>query len=49
LTLSTCLSDDYGSALRFTGAFTGLAAVDSHTGRMPADFAFFEIRQIAEG
>jgi xylan 1,4-beta-xylosidase len=40
---ASVLSDDYGTALRFTGAFTGLAAVDSRTGRMPADFAFFEI------
>jgi xylan 1,4-beta-xylosidase len=41
---ASVLSDDYGSALRFTGAFTGLAAVDSYAGRLPADFAFFEIR-----
>lgn len=40
---ASVLSDDYGSALRFTGAFTGLAAVDSHTAHLPADFAFFEI------
>lgn len=45
---ASILSDDYGSALRFTGAFTGLAAVDSHAGHMPADFSFFEIRQLAD-
>jgi xylan 1,4-beta-xylosidase len=43
---ASVLSDDYGSALRFTGAFVGLAAVDSHAARLPADFAFFEMRTI---
>jgi xylan 1,4-beta-xylosidase len=43
---ASVLSDDYGSALRFTGAFTGLVAVDSYAGRMPADFAFFEITSL---
>jgi xylan 1,4-beta-xylosidase len=38
------LSDDYGSALRFTGAFVGLVAEDSYAGKMPADFSFFELR-----
>lgn len=38
------LSDDYGSSLRFTGAFVGLAAHDPVNGTMPADFAYFECR-----
>ena len=42
------LSDDYGSSLRFTGAFVGVAAEDSYAGRMPADFAFFEIRHVTD-
>lgn len=44
---ASVLSDDYGSALRFTGAFTGLAAVDSYAARLPADFSFFEVRHLS--
>jgi xylan 1,4-beta-xylosidase len=40
---ASVLSDDYGSLLRFTGAFAGLAAVDSYAACLPADFAFFSI------
>jgi len=40
---ASVLSDDYGSLLRFTGAFGGLAAVDSYAACLPADFAFFSI------
>jgi xylan 1,4-beta-xylosidase len=36
------LSDDYGSLLRFTGAFVGLAAQDPMTASRTADFAYFD-------
>ncbi|WP_199191297.1 glycoside hydrolase family 43 protein [Amycolatopsis sp. CA-126428] len=38
------LSDDHGTALRFTGAFAGLAAHDPVSGCLPADFAYFELK-----
>jgi len=37
------LSDDYGSGMRFTGAFVGLAVQDLEGTRVAADFDFFEI------
>jgi xylan 1,4-beta-xylosidase len=43
---ATVLSDDYGSSLRFTGAFVGLAAQDPVTGALPADFAYFDYRTL---
>jgi xylan 1,4-beta-xylosidase len=39
------LSDDYGSRLRFTGAFVGLAAHDLGGTRRHADFDWFELRE----
>jgi xylan 1,4-beta-xylosidase len=44
---ATRLSDDYGSQLRFTGAFVGLAAQDLGGTRRHADFGFFELRPTA--
>ncbi len=38
------LSDDYGSALHFTGAFVGLCAQDLGGTGAAADFAHFELR-----
>jgi xylan 1,4-beta-xylosidase len=38
------LSDDYGSRLRFTGAFVGLCAQDLNGTGKTADFAHFELR-----
>ncbi|MFI7343159.1 glycoside hydrolase family 43 protein [Streptomyces sp. NPDC050085] len=38
------LSDDYGDALRFTGAFVGLCAQDLGGTRKPAFFDHFELR-----
>jgi xylan 1,4-beta-xylosidase len=38
------LSDDYGSDLRFTGAFVGLCAQDLNGSRMPADFDYFILK-----
>lgn len=38
------LSDDYGSALHFTGAFVGLCAQDLGGTGKTADFDFFELR-----
>lgn len=37
------LSDDYGSALHFTGAFAGLAVQDLGGAGANADFAHFEL------
>ncbi|WP_202919139.1 glycoside hydrolase family 43 protein [Saccharothrix deserti] len=42
---ASVLSDDYGTSLRFTGAFVGLAAHDPVTGTLPADFAYFDHRE----
>ncbi|MDT0341510.1 glycoside hydrolase family 43 protein [Streptomyces litchfieldiae] len=39
---ATRLSDDYGSRLRFTGAFIGLCAQDLSGTRTPADFDWFD-------
>ncbi|MBI2512105.1 MAG: glycoside hydrolase family 43 protein [Opitutae bacterium] len=38
------LSDDYGSALHFTGAFVGICAQDLGGAGVTADFAHFELR-----
>jgi xylan 1,4-beta-xylosidase len=46
---ASILSDDHGSSLRFTGAFVGLTAQDSFTGRLSADFDHFELRDLSEG
>jgi xylan 1,4-beta-xylosidase len=43
---ASVLSDDYGNSLRFTGAFVGLAAHDPVTGTLPADFAYFDHREL---
>ncbi|MFC9248679.1 glycoside hydrolase family 43 protein [Streptomyces sp. NPDC057136] len=40
------LSDDYGSRLRFTGAFVGLCAQDLGGTGTPADFDSFELRDL---
>jgi xylan 1,4-beta-xylosidase len=39
---ATVLSDDYGSSLRFTGAFVGLAVQDPVSGTLAADFGYFD-------
>ena len=43
---ATRLSDDYGDELHFTGAFVGLCAHDIEGTRTPADFDYFEIKEI---
>ncbi|WP_202971187.1 glycoside hydrolase family 43 protein [Saccharothrix sp. ALI-22-I] len=43
---ASVLSDDYGNSLRFTGAFVGLAAHDPVTGTLPADFSYFDHREL---
>ncbi len=43
---SSILSDDYGDDWGFTGAFVGLACQDMSGRRIPADFDFFEYREI---
>lgn len=43
---ATRLSDDYGQTLRFTGAFVGVCAQDIEGTRTPADFDYFEMREI---
>jgi xylan 1,4-beta-xylosidase len=43
------LSDDYGSRLRFTGAFAGLAAHDMGGARTIADFAHFTMTDTGPG
>ena len=40
------LSDDYGSALRFTGAMVGLCAQDVGGGNAHADFDYFSYQEI---
>ncbi|MGI3223784.1 hypothetical protein ACRJ4B_07285 [Streptomyces sp. GTA36] len=40
------LSDDYGDRLRFTGAFVGVCAQDLGGTRTPADFDWFEMREL---
>jgi xylan 1,4-beta-xylosidase len=40
------LSDDYGSSLRFTGAFVGVCAQDLGGTRLAADFDRFELRDL---
>ncbi|WP_328492668.1 glycoside hydrolase family 43 protein [Streptomyces sp. NBC_00414] len=40
------LSDDHGSRLRFTGAFVGVCAQDLGGTRTPADFDWFELREL---
>jgi len=42
------LSDDYGQRLRFTGAFVGVCAQDLGGTRTPADFDWFDVRELAE-
>ncbi|HEU5078002.1 MAG TPA: glycoside hydrolase family 43 protein [Opitutaceae bacterium] len=41
---ATKLSDDYGTALHFTGAFVGLCAQDLATAEAKADFDYFILR-----
>jgi xylan 1,4-beta-xylosidase len=41
---ATKLSDDYGAALRFTGAFAGLCAQDVGGAGITADFSHFELQ-----
>ncbi|MFE9642770.1 glycoside hydrolase family 43 protein [Streptomyces sp. NPDC006365] len=43
------LSDDYGNRLRFTGAFVGICAQDLGGTRAPADFDWFEVRDLDGG
>ncbi|NGO10294.1 glycoside hydrolase family 43 protein [Streptomyces sp. HC44] len=43
------LSDDYGNRLRFTGAFVGISAQDLGGTRAPADFDWFEVRDLDDG
>ncbi|WP_369030518.1 MULTISPECIES: glycoside hydrolase family 43 protein [Streptomyces] len=40
------LSDDYGQRLRFTGAFVGVCAQDLGGTRTPADFDWFDVREL---
>ncbi|MFI1356578.1 glycoside hydrolase family 43 protein [Streptomyces sp. NPDC020898] len=42
------LSDDYGERLRFTGAFVGICAQDLGGTRTPADFDWFEVRELGD-
>ena len=42
------LSDDYGQRLRFTGAFVGVCAQDLGGTRTPADFDWFDVRELTE-
>ncbi|WP_405823539.1 glycoside hydrolase family 43 protein [Streptomyces sp. NBC_01390] len=42
------LSDDYGERLRFTGAFVGVCAQDLGGTRAPADFDWFDVRELPE-
>lgn len=39
---ASILSDDYGDELRFTGTFVGVAAQDTASGQLVADFCYFE-------
>ncbi|MGP4050515.1 glycoside hydrolase family 43 protein [Streptomyces sp. 2A115] len=43
------LSDDYGDLLRFTGTFVGVCAQDLGGTRAPADFDWFEVRDLEGG
>jgi len=40
------LSDDYGTALHFTGAMVGLCAQDLSGARLPADFDYFSYKPL---
>ncbi|MCT2592860.1 glycoside hydrolase family 43 protein [Streptomyces sp. N2-109] len=43
---ATRLSDDYGTALRFTGAHVGVCTQDLDGGLAPADFDWFALRDL---
>ncbi len=43
---ATKLSDDYGAGLHFTGAFVGLCAQDLDAAHTPADFDYFELKDL---
>ena len=42
----TKISDDYGSTLRFTGAMVGICAQDLGGTYQPADFDYFELKDL---
>ena len=42
------LSDEYCREGRFTGAFVGLCCQDLAGGRQPADFDYFEYREVED-
>jgi xylan 1,4-beta-xylosidase len=42
----TKLSDDCGSTLRFTGAMVGICAQDLGGTYQPADFDYFELKDL---
>jgi beta-xylosidase len=42
----TKISDDYGSTLRFTGAMVGISAQDLGGTYLPADFDYFELKNL---